>query len=63
MQLLECGARGAPQSSTVVALAEVLGVSLDWLVRGLGEEPTPDAIRAAVDAARARASSSPTEAA
>lgn len=63
IQLLESGARSAPQTDTILALAETLGVSLDWLVRGIGEEPDPEHIRAAVDAARARAAASPTEAA
>jgi transcriptional regulator with XRE-family HTH domain len=35
-------------------VASVLGVSLDWLVRGIGPEPTADAIREAVAAARVR---------
>lgn len=45
--------------------AEALGVSLEWLVRGVGPDPDPAAVRAAVEAARARraASGDPTEAA
>lgn len=54
VQLIESGARMALQADTLLALATVLGVSLDWLVRGLGEEPSPETIRAAVEVARAR---------
>jgi transcriptional regulator with XRE-family HTH domain len=54
VQLLESGARSTPQTDTALALARVLGVSLDWLVRGIGPEPTADAIREAIAAARAR---------
>lgn len=51
--LLESGEREHPRSDTLVALARVLGVSLDWLVSGNGETPTVESVRAAVDAARA----------
>lgn len=39
--------------------AEALGVSLEWLVRGIGEEPRAEAVRAAVEAARARRAAPP----
>lgn len=43
-----------PQVGTVEALASVLGISLDWVVKGIGPEPTAEQIRAAVEAARGR---------
>lgn len=48
-------ARGAvenPRIDVAEKLAHTLGVSLDWLVRGEGEPPTAEAVRAAVEAAR-----------
>lgn len=45
---------GNTAASTIDSLARVLGCSLDYLVRGEGESPTEEAIRAAVAAARAR---------
>lgn len=59
---IECRPDKETAQSFVVALADVLGVSLDWLVRGLGDEPTAEQIRAAVAVARERAAG-PTEAA
>lgn len=48
-------ARGAVRSPRVEAaerLARTLGVSLDWLVSGIGPEPTPASVQAAVAKAR-----------
>lgn len=50
---LEDGTRTDPRSSTMRALAETFGVSLDWLIRGEGPEPSPETVRAAVERARA----------
>lgn len=43
----------APRIDVVSKIAEALGVSLDWLIRGEGPEPEPEAVRAAVERARA----------
>lgn len=56
----------APRIDVVSKIAEALGVSLDWLVRGEGPEPDAAAVRAAVErarAARTEAAEAPTEAA
>ncbi len=37
---------------TLIALARVYGVSLDWLALGRGEKPSPEDVKAAVDRAR-----------
>lgn len=47
VDLIEQGTRKSPQFETLAKLADVLGVSLDWLCRG-GPMPTKTAIRAAV---------------
>lgn len=41
-----------PRASSVVKIAEVFGVSLDWLVWGKGRAPKRATVRAAVAAAR-----------
>lgn len=43
------------RSGTLEALSEALGISLDWLVRGVGREPAPARLRDAIRRARARA--------
>lgn len=43
------------RSGTAAKLAEVLGVSLDWLVSGIGPEPIGIEVRAAVARAEMRA--------
>lgn len=40
VRLIEEGDREHPSGTTLAKLAEALGVSLDWLVRGIGEGPT-----------------------
>jgi enoyl-[acyl-carrier-protein] reductase (NADH) len=42
------------ETETATAYAAVLGVDLNWLLTGDGEEPTEESVRAAVEAARAR---------
>jgi transcriptional regulator with XRE-family HTH domain len=42
------------EAKNLDAIARVLGVSMDWLVRGEGEPPTASSIAAAVDAARVK---------
>lgn len=51
---IEGGARPELSAATADALARALGVSLDWLIRGEGPEPEPEAVRAAVERARAQ---------
>lgn len=41
------------ETETAESYARVLGVSLDWLIRGAGREPSKNRVRAAVEAARA----------
>jgi transcriptional regulator with XRE-family HTH domain len=50
---IESGAHG-PSVRTAARVAEVLGLSLDWLIAGKGPEPDPDQVKEAVEAARAR---------
>jgi transcriptional regulator with XRE-family HTH domain len=49
----ERGATGIT-GGTLARLADVFGVSLDWLYRGLGEAPTKLAVKKAVALARVR---------
>jgi transcriptional regulator with XRE-family HTH domain len=51
--MIERGVVPTPTTETVVKIANVLGVTLDWLIAGVGPEPEPEAIRAAVAAAEA----------
>ncbi|HEU4537989.1 MAG TPA: helix-turn-helix transcriptional regulator [Polyangiaceae bacterium] len=44
-----------PRSEPLRRLAQVLGISLDWLLSGLGEAPDPGAVRAAAERAEAAA--------
>lgn len=41
VRLIEEGEREDPTGTTLAKLAEALGVSLDWLVRGIGVGPAP----------------------
>jgi len=54
VNFLETGVRADPRSSTVVAIAHACGVSFSWLLDGEGPEPEPEAVRAAVERARAQ---------
>lgn len=40
VRLIEEGHREDPTGTTLAKLSEALGVSLDWLVRGVGEGPS-----------------------
>ncbi len=52
VRLIESGERDDPRSKTLSQLANVTGVTLDWLIDGKGDTPDPDAVRAAVGRAR-----------
>lgn len=52
--LIEQGRVTEPGGATMAKLAEVFGVSLDWLVLGVGAAPRPEQVVASVEAARAR---------
>lgn len=49
---IERGVILQPRADTIVRVAEVFGVSLDWLMRGVGKQPTTAAVNAAVSHAR-----------
>lgn len=51
------GRRGNLGAHTVVSIATVAGVSLDWLVRDIGEPPPAERILAAVSAVNTVSSS------
>lgn len=53
---IESGTIAAPSGTTLAQLAEVLGVSLDWLIRGEGPDPQAEDVQAAVERARLRRS-------
>lgn len=57
---LERGVRKNPGMEAMGAIAAVLGVTIDYLVRGEGEQPAAELVKAAI--ATARASLSPTNA-
>src|ERR1700738_585623 len=50
--MIENGKRANIEVRTADSLAGVLGLSLDWLLRGHGSLPAASAIKAAVDRAR-----------
>ena len=52
VNLIESGDRESPAAATLAGIAGVLGITLDWLVSGIGDEPKAEAIRGA--AARAQ---------
>lgn len=57
IRMLESGERGSGISADVaLAIAEVLGTSVEFLIRGEGEPPTAEAVKAAVERAQASAS-------
>lgn len=49
---IESGRNKNPSADTLRPIAEVLGISLDWLIRGIGPAPTERAVKKAVEAAR-----------
>ena len=49
---IELGRVQHPRAETLAELARVLGVSLDWLIRGEGDGPSTDCVQAAVAGAR-----------
>ena len=51
--LIESGLRRHLEGSTLLALAEVLGVRPAWLLNGEGPDPTPESVYASVARARA----------
>lgn len=51
---IERGAAKAPAFGVIDSLAQVLGLSLDWLAHGTGPEPTRDSIALAIEVARNR---------
>lgn len=55
---IERGKRPNLEVRTAQRIARALGVSLDWLVSGLGERPSEAQVRAAIAAATARRESS-----
>ena len=61
VQFYLSGRRENPSGESAVQIARALGVSLDWLLTGTGEEPTANDVLAAVE--RARAAATPDEAA
>lgn len=50
---IESGRKPSPEASTAGEYARALGVSLDWLISGIGQPPSEKKVRAAVAAARA----------
>jgi transcriptional regulator with XRE-family HTH domain len=50
--MIETNKRPDPGANTVAAIAAVLGVSSDWLIKGIGVDPTKEQVAAAVDTAR-----------
>lgn len=50
--LIESGLRPHVGSEALIGFARVLGVSLDWLMKGEGEEPLPHIVQASVAKAR-----------
>lgn len=53
LRLVVTGARTAFGAAPMAALAQLFGADLDWLLLGRGDGPTPAAVRAAVEIARA----------
>jgi transcriptional regulator with XRE-family HTH domain len=51
--MIETNKRPEPGANTVADIATVLGVSSDWLIKGVGPEPTKEQVSAAVELARA----------
>lgn len=51
-RLIATGVVESPRVEAAERLARTLGVSLDWLVSGVGPEPTSEQVQAAVAKAR-----------
>lgn len=49
--LIERGERTEIAAQTALALSKTLGVSVEWLVNGEGDEPTEDEVKTAVERA------------
>lgn len=52
--LIEQGRVDEPGAATLAKVAEVCGVTLDWLALGAGAAPRPEQVAASVAAARAK---------
>lgn len=52
---VENSATGNSETRTVDKIAKVLGLSLDYVIRGDGKPPTANKVKAAVEAARREA--------
>lgn len=52
--MIERGTKPNPEASTAGEYARTLGVSLDWLVNGIGAGPSTRRVRAAIEAAKAQ---------
>lgn len=50
--MIETDRRKTPAATTVSKIAGVLGVSSDWLISGIGDEPTKEQVSTAVALAR-----------
>jgi transcriptional regulator with XRE-family HTH domain len=50
--MIESGRRENLEASTASRIAKVLGMTLEWLIDGTGEGPTPAKVRRAVASAR-----------
>jgi transcriptional regulator with XRE-family HTH domain len=48
VSMIEAGERKNPSGATLSALARALGVSLEWLIDGTGDEPDRDRVRESV---------------
>jgi HTH-type transcriptional regulator, cell division transcriptional repressor len=55
--MIERGDVKTPSGLVLVKLASVLGVSVEWLVQGVGPEPKAKRVAAAIERARAAVSS------
>jgi transcriptional regulator with XRE-family HTH domain len=51
---LERGKYGAPGAASLAAVAETLGISVEWLLFGKGDAPTEESVRVAVEAASSK---------
>lgn len=56
---IEVGKRSNSELKTITGLADVLGLTLDWLVHGIGQAPTQAETQRAVELAVRRAAAAP----